>query len=192
MKIITIDLGLTGYISILNVNNNEIFVEKTFKIEIEEKDTKILKDKTKESKAVVKNQVSFIKNLQIISDEIKNNNGIEYMCLVEHITTRPFNSNVSSMSLTDTSAVFRCIFECLNLNYLIIQPKNWKNYFKLTKDKQLSRNLYYELIKNNILKININEKKLNRKILNHNLIESILIGVYYIYSQTQLINSDLN
>lgn len=192
MKIISIDLGLTGYISILNVNNNEIFVEKTFKIEVEEKDTKILKDKTKESKAVVKNQVSFIKNLQIISDEIKNNNDIEYMCLIEHITTRPFNSNVSSMSLTDTSAVFRCIFECLNLNYLIIQPKSWKSYFKLTKDKQLSKSLYYELIKNNILKINTNEKNLNRKILNHNLIESILIGVYYIYSQTQLINSDLN
>lgn len=168
--IISTDLGLTGYIAFCEVNDG-FRVLRTEKIIIQSKNHKL--DIKKETTAIIKNQVDFSANYNLIMDYIEKSEE-HHIGLFEQITTRPINSAVSSMSLSDSSAVFRCVFEALDIDYRIIPPKNWKSLLGLTSDKKQSQELFYKLVESK--KIILCFKK---NIRNHNEIESILIAYYY-------------
>lgn len=174
-RIITTDLGLTGFVSIIDIDTKKhIFnIIDSFKIQIEEKDTKVLKKGT--SKAIVKDQVAFIENLNLI----KNYTTVESYGLFEQITSRPFNSALSAMSLTDSSAIFRAIFESQNIEYQIIPPATWKKFLNVTKEKKTSKDLFDKLVEDKTITINPNVKTLLKKVKNHNQVESVLIGYFY-------------
>ena len=176
-RIISIDLGLTGYISIFDVNDNKLELINCFKIEVEDKDTKILKTSIK-NETIVKKQVSFSQNFDLIFPFVTNDIN-ETVIIFELITTRTFNSNISSMSLTDSLCVFRCISEALKVNYFIIPPQNWKKHCKVTKDKNTSKTFFYQICQEEKVFIKTKSKLINKKVLNHNLVESFLIGYYF-------------
>ena len=174
-RLITSDLGLTGFISIIDIDTEEktFNIIDSFKIEVEEKDEKILKNGT--TKAIIRNQASFNNNLNLIKKYFNDN----CFGLFEQITARPFGSALSYMSLTDTSAIFRCIFESLNIDYKIIPPATWKKHLNLSKDKKLSKELFDALIDKNLITFNNDLKNLSKKRKNHDQIESILIAYFY-------------
>lgn len=173
MKYIATDLGLTGFISVCSDDDGIFKVIDSFKIIIESKDKKIMK--SSENSAIVKNQISFTENFNKIFDHFD----CECIGLFEQITTRPFNSAVSSNSLTDSSCVFRCIFEALEIDYRIIPPANWKRELGVTKDKKTSKDLFDKLVNSGKIAINDNLKSLKKKLKNHNQVESVLIAYYY-------------
>lgn len=174
-RIITTDLGLTGFISIVDIDTEkDLFnIIDSFKIEVEEKDLKVLKAGT--SKAIVRNQVSFINNYNLIKQHFNQN----CFGLFEQITHRPFNSALSGMSLTDTSAVFRSILEIQEIDYLIIPPATWKKFLEVTKDKKTSKDLFDRLVNEKLITIEPTIKTLLKKVKNHNQIESVLIAYFY-------------
>lgn len=169
MKIISTDLGLTGFIAFCDSSKDGFIVNKTLKIKTESKNKGLFINK--ETTSIVKNQASFKLNYDSIIEEIDEDNHIG---LYEQITTRPFNSTVSSMSLSDTSAVFRSIFESLDIDYMIIPPGTWKKHLNVTSDKKTSQNLFAQLVQKGRIKINF-----KKNIKNHNEIESILIAYFY-------------
>ena len=124
MRLISTDLGLTGFISIIDIDLDKNFfnIIDSFKIQVEEKDEKVLK--SGKTKAIVRNQAGFKTNFNLIKPYVNTNT----LGLFEQITARPFNSALSRMSLTDTSAIFRSIFEVTEVDYLIIPPATWKKF----------------------------------------------------------------
>lgn len=174
-RIVSSDLGLTGFISIIDIDlDNSIFnIIDSFKIEVEEKDEKVLKTGT--TKAIVRNQAGFKTNYNLIKPFLNN----ETIGLFEQITHRPFNSALSGMSLTDTSAIFRSIFEVSDTDYQIIPPGTWKKFLNVSKDKKTSKDLFDKLVNENLIKINPNIKTLLKKVKNHNQVESVLIAYFY-------------
>ena len=174
-RIISTDLGLTGFISIVDIDleNNVFNIIDSFKIEVEEKDEKILK--SGKTKAIVRNQAGFKTNYNLIKPYLNT----DTIGLFEQITARPFNSALSGMSLTDTSAIFRSIFEVTDTEYLIIPPATWKKFLNVSKDKKTSKNLFDKLVNQNLITINHNVKTLLKKVKNHNQVESVLIAYFY-------------
>lgn len=173
-----VDVGLTGFISICDVDEeNNFTVVDSFKIEVEEKEKSVFKISKSKSKAIIKNQTSYKKNednlLQYIEEEK------DHFGLLEQITNRPLNSSISMMSLQDSVCVFRCIFESLNIDYIHIPPKTWKNFLNITSDKKQSIELFEKLISENKIKLTTKTTKLNNKRKNHNQIESILISYFF-------------
>lgn len=83
------------------------------------------------------------------------------------------------MSLTDTSAIFRSIFEVTDTEYLIIPPATWKKFLNVSKDKKTSKDLFDKLVNQNLITINHNVKTLLKKVKNHNQVESVLIAYFY-------------
>lgn len=166
--IISTDLGLTGFIAFCDTKEG-FKVLKTIKIAVQSKNHNL--QIKKETKSIIKNQIDFTSNYSNILDEIYEEDNI---ALFEQITTRPFNSTVSSMSLSDSSAVFRCIFESLDIPYKIIPPKNWKSFLGLSSNKEESKELFNKLLDSNEIKINF-----KKNIRNHNEIEAILIAFYF-------------
>ena len=173
------DVGLTGYFSIIKyIKNNFFEVIHSEKIQIEEKENFLYKtDKNKKSKAIVKNQVSFKLNYERIKYLLKkyNINNNDCLAFLEQLTPRPFHSKVSILSLGDTGGTCRSICDALNLKYLIIPPKTWKDGIGVTSEKETS----IKFFKNNI-KIKEEVKSFfGTKNLNHNQIESVLIAFWY-------------
>lgn len=167
-NLIFIFIFLTGFIAFCDIKDG-FKVLKTIKIAVQSKNHNL--SIKKETKSIIKNQVDFSANYSNILEEIYEENNVG---LFEQITTRPFNSTVSSMSLSDTSAVFRCIFESLDIPYKIVPPKNWKGFLGLSSNKEESRELFNKLINNNEIIINF-----KKNIKNHNEIEAILIAYYF-------------
>lgn len=183
---LSFDLGLTGFYSLIKIENNKFEILESNKIIVELKEDKLFKvnDKTK-SKAMIKNQISFIKNyLEIKEMLIKYNiEKNEVLCFAEQLSPRPFNSRISILSLGDSGGTIRSIIESLNLEYLIISPGTWKKHLNITSDKETSINLFKECINENRIATHTKElfksfqdKKLN---FNHNQIESILIAYWF-------------
>lgn len=180
LRLISSDLGLTGFISVIDVDfkTKEFFVQDSFNIIVEEKDESVLK--TGKTKALIKKQMSFKENREIIEFH-KNHNYCEWSSfgLFEQITHRPFQSALSSMSLTDTSAVYRCILESLDIEYSIIPPATWKKALNVSSDKKTSKDLFDKLVESGEIKIHDDLKSLKKKVKNHNQIESVLIAYFY-------------
>lgn len=65
-RIVSTDLGLTGFVTVIDINleSNVFNIIDSFKIEVEEKDEKILK--TGKTKAIVRNQAGFKTNYNLI------------------------------------------------------------------------------------------------------------------------------
>lgn len=180
---LTFDLGLTGYYSLIEVTkDNQFKVLESNKIITELREDKIYKVDTKtKSKSIVKNQVSYLKNLSEIKkllDKYKINPE-DILSFVEQLTPRPFNSRVSILSLGDTGATVRSIIESLHIDYLIIPPGTWKKGLNVTSDKETSINLFKECVANHKIITNINDYSNKKGEFNHNQIESILIAYWF-------------
>lgn len=173
------DVGLTGYFSIIEYVKNDYFkVIHSEKIQVEEKENFLYKtDKTKKSKAIVKNQISFKLNYERIKYLIKKYNMDTSKCLAftEQLTPRPFHSKVSILSLGDTNGTCRAILECLGIEYLVIPPKIWKDGLNITSEKETSINFFNENI---IIEENV-KTFFGTKKINHNQVESVLIAYWY-------------
>lgn len=175
-KLLGIDLGLTGFYTIIEIDDDNNFtVLLSSSIEIENRSEKVLKKGN--SEPIIKNQISFLKNRDKISKIIDK----DTICLFEQITTRNENSKITSMSLSDSSAVFRCLCESLNINYFIIPPANWKKFIGVTSDKKTSLEYFKNKINSNEIKIK-DDFKVSLKKLNHNMVESVLICYFYFLS----------
>ena len=173
------DVGLTGYFSIIKyVKNNFFEVIHSEKIQIEEKEDKLYKtDSKKKSKAIVKNQVCFKSNYERIKYLLNKYSIRSEDCLAftEQLTPRPFHSKVSIFSLGDTGGVCRSICEILNIDYLVIPPKIWKDGIGVTSEKETSIKFFQE-------NINIKEELkpfFGTKKVNHNQVESVLIAYWH-------------
>lgn len=178
---VSIDLGLTGFISIIEEKENKLYVKDSFKIEVEEKSKFVYKVNSKnKSKAIIQNQASFDLNLEKITKAIYFDKFYkkEIIFLFEQITSRPGNSAISAMSLADTSAVFRSIASVLKCECVIIPPATWKASLSVDKNKETSKKLFEELISNKSIEINQELKFLTKKVKNHNQVESILIAYF--------------
>lgn len=185
MRCFSADIGLTGFISIIDFDYNyeteeiDFNIVDSLKIEVEERNKNLLliSSKKEDTKAIIKNQISFIKNQEIvdyyITEDKKNIIG-----LFENVKPLFNNSKISMMSLADSASTFRCIFESLDIDYLQINPSVWKSFLNLSSDKKESKDLYYKLVSENKIKTNNKGIKLE-KIKNHNQIESILIAYFY-------------
>lgn len=170
MIIISVDLGLTGYISVLKTFDNSINLESKYKIIVKTKKDEL----TTKSNYSVKKEIDFKLNDNLIK-KIKNdypNN--DFVLLFEQVSTRLGFSTSSAMSLADTQSCFRCLANNNDINYEVISPQKWKKYLSISKDKKESQELIQKLI--NSSKIT----HLNTSLIkNHNFIESVLIGYYY-------------
>lgn len=176
-RIISVDLGLTGFISIIDIDAESFKVIDSFKIEVEEKDNFVLKKTKSKSKAVIKNQSSFSLNYPMVEKyKIEDK---ETLGLFEYITSRPMNSQLSMMSLQDSACTFRCLFESLNIPYCIIQPKSWKTGLNIGTEKKYAKELFDKLVSDKEIIIDEKIKSLTKKVKNHNQIESVLIAYYY-------------
>lgn len=168
--IISVDLGLTGFVSILQCNKDHMFLIDFFKISTEEKGNELT---TKKSNYSIKNQVDFISNnlkIKELKDEYQN---VEFIMLFEQVSTRTGFTAASAMSLSDTQAVFRCIANLNNIEYFQISPSKWKKKLNISKDKKESLELFNNLIEERKI------QTLCKVLKNHNFIESILIAYYY-------------
>ena len=188
LRLFSTDLGLTGFISIINIDtDNKIFnIIESVKIEIEDKSLKVLK--IGKTEPIVKNQISFSKNKDFIevNSWFKKN---KVLGLMEQITTRPFQSAISAMSLNDSFAVFRSIYEQTLDDYIVIPPATWKKKLNITKDKKTSKDLFDKLVSEKSITIESHVKTLLKKIKNHNQVESVLIAYFYYTYLIENLNS---
>jgi len=153
--IIGIDVGLTGALCILGDDGSEI---------IEDLPT-MVSSKT----AVVKNQLNgqaLTELLRPWAGRFKNNS----ICYIEKQAARPKQGVASMFSLGHSYGV--CIGVCngLTIPFKLVSPKSWKNYHKLTSDKQQSLDLAKKLFPS--MTDSLKLKK------HHNRAESILIAAY--------------
>ena len=174
------DVGLTGYFSIIKyVKNNFFEVIHSEKIQVEEKEDKLYKtDSKKKSKAIVKNQVCFKSNYERIK-YLFNKYSIrpeDCLAFTEQLTPRPFHSKVSIFSLGDTGGVCRSICEILNIDYLVIPPKIWKDGIGVTSEKETSIKFFEDNIH---IKEEVKPFFKSGKKLNHNQVESVLIAYWH-------------
>ena len=171
MIIISVDIGLTGYISVLQKHNEELILLEYVKIP-----TDLKKDElSSKSKYYVKKQIDYLAVDIIIKDlkaSYSDDNEPFFMCF-EQISTRKGFAVSSAMSLADSQATFRCIALQNNIEYFPIAPSKWKKKLGLSKDKDESINFLNKMIINKDIKV------LNKVIKNHNFIESVLIGYYF-------------
>lgn len=180
---ICFDVGLTGFFSIIEYDKNKFNIIHSETIKVESKDDFLYKiDKSKETKSMVKNQISFKKNYELLSKLIKDYNIDTNNCIsfLEQLTPRPINSRISVMSLGDTGGCVRSIIESLNIKYLVITPKTWKDGIGVTSEKETSINYFKDKVDNKHITINDISKFLNRQNnYNHNQVESVLIAYWY-------------
>lgn len=174
------DVGLTGYFSIIKYEKNNFFeVIHSEKIQIELKESKLYKTDSKtKSKAIVKNQVCFKSNFERIKYLLNKYsiNPSDCLAFTEQLTPRPFHSKVSIFSLGDTGGVCRSICEILNIDYLVIPPKIWKDGIGVTSEKETSITFFEQNI---IIKEEVKPFFKTGKKLNHNQVESVLIAYWY-------------
>lgn len=177
------DVGLTGYYSLIEItNDNQFKVLESNKIITELKEDNLYKvDSKKKSKSMVKNQVSFSKNLSEIKSLIEKYkiNTKDILSLAEQLTPRPFNSRISILSLGDTGATIRSLVESLHIDYLLISPATWKKGLSITSDKETSINLFKECVDNKKINTQLENYQNKNGEYNHNQIESILIAYWF-------------
>lgn len=172
------DVGLKGFFSIIEYEKNNYFrVIHSEKIQVEEKQRYLFKtDINKESKAIVKNAVSFKLNYSRIKHLLEKYqiNPKDCLAFTEQLTPRPIHSSVSVFSMGDTNGTCRAIIEALDIEFLNIPPKIWKDGLGVTSDKNTS----VEYFKNNIV-IRDEVKPFFGKFKNDDQIESVLIAYWH-------------
>lgn len=182
--IISFDVGLYGYFSIIKINQTkkifEVIHSEPLKLELKENFI-LLKDEKNKSKLIVKNQISFNENLERLKYCINkyNININNTFSTFEQLTTRPFNSNTSSFSLGNSLGVLTSVINCLNINYKLIPPSNWKTFLNVTSDKKTSLKLFSNLLEIKEIIINQKAKEYFKNYKNDDQIESILIAYYF-------------
>lgn len=168
--IISIDLGLTGFITVLDHNEEKRTLLEYYKIQTDLKPNEL---STKQSKYFIKSEASFIKNNLIIKEILETYSENNAVIIFEQISTRVGFSASSAMSLADTQATFRAIANSNDVPYYQIAPSKWKKKLKISKEKIDSQNLLNNLIINKDIIV------VDKVLKNHNFVESLLIAYYY-------------
>jgi len=161
-KIISIDPGLHGAISILDLEKNILSI---YKMPIHPEQ---LKEKTKSGKQKIRNKYTVSEVANIFKPHIFNS-----IVLIEKVATRPTDSPIAAFTFGYGVGMLHGILETLGIPYEQILPQVWQHHFRLLgEDKNASRQKASD-----ILPLCTDYWKLKK---DDGLAESLLIGVYYI------------
>jgi len=89
--------------------------------------------------------------------------------VIENVHATPFNGSISSFKLGRALGIFEGILNSNNIEYLLVSPQRWKKDLGILKMK-----------KNEVVKMYNSENNTNFMMKDDGLVESILIGKWYI------------
>lgn len=155
-KLLSIDIGITGGYSIFD-NNNLILYKNNPTI-------KVTKNK--------KTRKQF--NVNVFAQIIRDNN-ISHV-VFEQVSSRPGEGTVSAFNFGSQYGSLIGICEGLQLQYTIIHPKKWKNYYTNFKglDKKQQKDMAIKMVED---MYNVKLKKSE-----HGIADAILLGHYHLNS----------
>ncbi len=128
-------------------------------------------------KSRVKNQINAPALAKLIQNELMNMDGIRMAKVyLERVSSMPGQGVASVFSLGDTAGALRGIIGALGIPMELVAPQVWKKYYRLGKDKEISRAKAIELYPQAPLEL----KRF------HNRAEAILIARYGCHSESIL------